>query len=128
MGGTTQCRETQTGRERKKGKSSKKEENFRYDLITNLLAWSLTFQKCTSNKIANLVFMVNNVFFFPKSIMQATLSTAETVWRRTIKTPTKKTSTSARKAWGRHGGLETKMLGNNVGKLRKYNNINVKIS
>ena len=79
MGGSTQCRETQTGRERKKGRSSKKKENFRYDLITNLLAWSLTFQKCTSNKIANLVF-----------IMQATLSTAETVWRRTIKTPTKK--------------------------------------
>ena len=66
MGGSTQCRETQTGRERKKGRSSKKEENFRYDLITNLLTWSLTFQKCTSNKIANFVFIVNNVFFFSK--------------------------------------------------------------
>ena len=43
MGGSTQCRETQTRRERKKGRSSKKEENFMYDLITNLLAWSLTF-------------------------------------------------------------------------------------
>ena len=89
MGGSTQCPETQTGRERKKGRSSEREENFRYDQITNLLAWSLTFQKCTSNKIANLVFIVNNVFF-PKAIIQATLSTAETVWRRTIKTPTKK--------------------------------------
>ena len=89
MGGSTQCRETQTGRERKKERSSKKEKNFRYDLITNLLAWSLKFQKCTSNKIANLVFIANNVFF-PKSIKQATLSTAETVWRRTIKNPTKK--------------------------------------
>ena len=48
----------------KKGKSSKKEENFRYDLITNLLAWSLTFQNKSSNKIANLLFIVNNVFFF----------------------------------------------------------------
>ena len=91
MGGYTLCRETQTRQERNKGRSSKKEENFKYDLIiiTNLLVWSLTFQKCTSNKVANLVFIVNNVFFFPKSIMQATLSTAETVWRRTIKTSTK---------------------------------------
>ena len=89
MGGYTQCRETQTRRERNEGRSSKKEENFKYDLITNLLVWSLTFQKCTSNKIANLVFIVNNVFFFPKSIMQATLLPAETVWRRTIKTSTK---------------------------------------
>ena len=64
MDGSTQCHETQTGRKRKKGRSSKKEENFRYDLITNSLAWSLTFQKCSSNKIANFVFIVNNVFFF----------------------------------------------------------------
>ena len=63
MGGYTQCRETQTRQERNKGRSSKKEENFKYDLITNLLVWSLTFQKCTSNKVANLVFIVNNVFF-----------------------------------------------------------------
>ena len=88
MGGYTQCHETQTRQERNKGRSSKKEENFKYDLITNLLVWSLTFQKCTSNKVANLVFIVPNVFF-SKSIMQATLSTAETVWRRTIKTSTK---------------------------------------
>ena len=39
----------QDEKERSKGRSSNKEENFRYDLITNLLAWSLTFQKCTSN-------------------------------------------------------------------------------
>ena len=66
MGGDTLCRETQTRQERNKGRSSKKEENFKYDLIiiTNLLVWSLTFQKCTSNKVANLVFIVNNVFFF----------------------------------------------------------------
>ena len=66
MGGYTLCCETQTRQERNKGRSSKKEENFKYDLIiiTNLLVWSLTFQKCTSNKVANLVFIVNNVFFF----------------------------------------------------------------
>ena len=73
----------------KKGKSSKKEKNFRYDLITNLLAWSLTFQKCTSNKIANLVFIVNNDFF-PKVYNAGHPIDGGDSRRRTIKTPTKK--------------------------------------